>query len=332
MKLTKVAALPSLCRTRDKERENLTIAVAQLRWEADPSIHQAKIRTAAELASSGGAQVLMLPELTLSRYPADARPESHQRLSFAEDLLTGATTGLLRELALSQNIWIVGSLFERNSEASTGGYNTAVLYSPAGEIAGFNRKLHIPVTEGYFEDEYFTPGPPEGAKKVHELPLPGEPRVGMPTCWDEWFPELARDLALAGADVLCYPTAIGSEPDHPDFDTSELLLKTVTGHAIANGLFIAIPNRWGDEGRLNFYGKSFVVDPFGRTLARAGSDTDELLVVELDLNQRRDWLELFPFFATRRPDSYASLVMPVENPRQPDGRASRGGIPGIRPW
>jgi N-carbamoylputrescine amidase len=189
------------------------------------------------------------------------------------------------------------------------------------------------VTEGYFEDEYFTPGAATPASdRVRSLPLPGSPKLGMPTCWDEWFPELARDLALAGADLLCYPTAIGSEPDYPDFDTSELLLKTVTGHAIANGLFIAVPNRWGDEGRLKFYGKSFVVDPFGRTLAIASSSADELLVVELDLDQRRDWLELFPFFATRRPDTYGALSEPLQNPRQPNGRASLGGIPGIRPW
>ena len=332
MKLTQVAALPSLCRTRDKERQNLTIAVAQLRWQQDKTRHASNIAEAGRLASETGADLLLLPELTLSRYPADTRPHPDRRIELAEALESGPTTALLSAIAKSNGIWIVGSLFERNATAETGGYNTAVLYSPQGAIAAATRKIHIPVTEGYFEDEYFTPGPVELAPKVHELQIAGNPKLGMPTCWDEWFPELARDLALAGADLLCYPTAIGSEPDHPNFDTSELLIKTVTGHAIANGLFIAVPNRWGDEGRLNFYGKSFVVDPFGRTLAQAASDSDELLVVELDLDQRRDWLELFPFFATRRPDAYASLVNPMDNPRRQDGRAQLGGIPGIQPW
>lgn len=332
MKLNRVGAQPSLCRTRDKERQDLTIAVAQLRWQSDATAHRENLTVAGDLAASSGAQVLMLPELTMSRYPADTRPTKANRAALAEDLHNGETTTLLSQMAKANGIWIVGSLFEQNETAATGGYNTAVLYSPLGEIASIKRKLHIPVTEGYFEDEYFTPAPAADGNKVVELSLPGRPKLATPTCWDEWFPELARDLALAGADILCYPTAIGSEPDHPNFDTSELLLRTVTGHAIANGLFIAVPNRWGDEGRLNFYGRSFVVDPFGRTLAQAGSDADELLVVEIDLDQRRDWLELFPFFATRRPEAYSALVEPVRNARQSDGRASEGGIPGIAPW
>ena len=331
MKLTRVAALPSLCRTRQKERQNPVIAVAQLHWQRDSKQHAANIAAAAELAKHSGAELLLLPELTLSRYPADTRPNPNRRSELAEDLESGPTSALLAEVAKGTEIWIVGSLFERNAAADTGGFNTAVLYSPQGEIAATTRKLHLPVTEGYFENEYFTPGPADFAPTVQQLKIAGEPKLGMPTCWDEWFPELARDLALAGADLLCYPTAIGSEPDHPDFDTSELLVKTVTGHAIANGLFIAVPNRWGNEGRLEFYGKSFVVDPFGRILAQAASDSDELLVVELDLDQRRDWLELFPFFATRRPEAYGALTDPIVNPRQHDGKAKLGGIAGIAP-
>jgi N-carbamoylputrescine amidase len=132
-------------------------------------------------------------------------------------------------------------------------------------------------------------------------------RVGMPTCWDEWFPEVARLYALGGADLVVYPTAIGSEPDHPDFDTQPMWHNVIVGHAIANGLFVVVPNRTGKEGELTFYGSSFIVDPYGRVLAEAPRDEEAVLVSELDLDQRRDWLTLFPFLQTRRPDTYGAL-------------------------
>ncbi len=115
-------------------------------------------------------------------------------------------------------------------------------------------------------------------------------------------------MVLMGADVLFYPTAIGSEPDHPDFDTQPLWQQVIVGHAIANGLFVVVPNRTGDEGRLRFYGSSFIVDPYGRVLAEAPRDEEAVLVADLDLDQRRDWLDLFPFLRTRRPDTYAGLT------------------------
>jgi N-carbamoylputrescine amidase len=105
----------------------------------------------------------------------------------------------------------------------------------------------------------------------------------------------------------------------------------IVSHAIANGLFIVVPNRYGDEGLLNFYGSSFIVDPYGRILAQASRDQDELLIAELDLDQRRDWLELFPFFATRRPDTYKPLTEKIVNPRTKGGQGELGGIPGLLP-
>lgn len=129
--------------------------------------------------------------------------------------------------------------------------------------------------------------------------------------------------------MLCYPTAIGSEPDHPEFDTAPLWQKVIIGNAIANGTFMVVPNRWGNEGSLNFYGSSFICDPYGRILAQAGREGDEVLVADLDLDQRRDWLDLFPFLATRRPDTYSKLVEPVKNPRQPNGDGENGGIAGV---
>lgn len=128
---------------------------------------------------------------------------------------------------------------------------------------------------------------------------------------------------------MAYPTAIGSEPDHPDFDTEPLWRQVIIGHGIANGLFMVVPNRWGNEGAIEFYGSSFISDPYGRVLARAGRNTDEVLVAELDLDQRRDWLDLFPFLATRRPDTYDALVEHVANPRAENGDGVDGGIAGI---
>ena len=133
-------------------------------------------------------------------------------------------------------------------------------------------------------------------------------RFGFPTCWDQWFPELARAYSLQGAEVLIYPTAIGSEPDHPDFDTQPLWQQVIVAEGIANGTFMVAINRIGTEGPLTFYGSSFISDPYGRVLAQAPRDQPAVLVADLDLDQRRDWLELFPLLKTRRPDAYGRLV------------------------
>jgi N-carbamoylputrescine amidase len=132
--------------------------------------------------------------------------------------------------------------------------------------------------------------------------------LGCPTCWDQWFPELARAYSLAGAEVLIYPTAIGSEPDHPEFDTQPLWQQVIVGNGVANGTFMVAINRIGVEGPLTFYGSSFISDPYGRILVQAPRDEPAVLVADLDLDQRQDWLELFPFLTTRRPDAYGSLT------------------------
>lgn len=244
---------------------------------------------------------------------------------------SGPSLALARELARDCDVHVQISLFERSGASDQRGLNTSVIVAPNGECVGRTHKLHIPVTEGYFENHYFTGGSADNPYPVHSLELDGvDLKVGNPTCWDEWFPEVARCYALAGADLLCYPTAIGSEPDYPDFDTAPLLKRVVTGHAAANGLFIALPNRFGVEGLLNFYGSSCIIDPFGRVLVEAPRDEAVALVAEIDLGQRDDWLTLFPFFATRRPDTYGALTHNKVNPRQPNGDAQDGGIPGIK--
>ncbi len=193
------------------------------------------------------------------------------------------------------------------------------MVAPDTTLVSRTRKLHIPVTAGYYEDHYFRPGPPGGDAfpliTLGDDPAHPAARLGAPTCWDQWFPELARAYSLEGAEVLIYPTAIGSEPDHPDFDTQPLWQQVIVGNGIANGTFMVAINRTGVEEPLAFYGSSFISDPYGRVLAQAPRDRPAVLVADLDLDQRRDWLELFPFLTTRRPDAYGPLTRaPASSP------------------
>jgi N-carbamoylputrescine amidase len=248
-------------------------------------------------------------------------------LPLAEELIGGPTHQFAATAAKSNNVCVHASLFEREPQSDGRGLNTAIIVAPTGEIVSKTHKLHIPVTAGYYEDQYFAPGPSAGEPyPVYDL-LGG--RFGLPTCWDEWFPEVARNYSLRGAEVLVYPTAIGSEPDHPDFDTEPLWQHVIVGNGIANGTFMVVPNRYGNEGKINFYGSSFISDPYGRVIARASREGDEVLVADLDLDQRRDWLDLFPFLATRRPDTYDRLTAPVVNPRTANGDGVNGGIAGL---
>ena len=211
------------------------------------------------------------------------------------------------------------------------GLNVAIVVDPAGRIVARTPKLHIPVTAGYYEDQYFAQGPSAGEPyPVYEFDFDGTTaQIGLPTCWDEWFAEVVRNYSLRGAEVLAYPTAIGSEPDHEDFDTEPLWRQVIVGNAIANGTFMIVPNRYGNEGSITFYGSSFICDPYGRILARAAREGDEVLIADLDLDQRRDWLDLFPFLATRRPDTYDMLIEPVTNRRTENGDGEDGGIAGV---
>jgi N-carbamoylputrescine amidase len=202
-------------------------------------------------------------------------------------------------------VHVHASLYERADAEDGFGYNTAIVVAPDGTLAARTRKLHIPITAGYHENHYCTPGPADAAFPVHEI---AGGRFRLPTCWDQWFPELARCYSLAGAEVLVYPTAIGSEPDHPGFDTRPLWEQVIVANGIANGTFMVAVNRIGSEEPLSFYGSSFMSDPYGRVLVRAPRDRPAVLVADLELDQRRDWLELFPFLTTRRPDAYAALA------------------------
>ncbi|MCU1537571.1 MAG: Nitrilase/cyanide hydratase and apolipoprotein N-acyltransferase [Humibacillus sp.] len=305
------AVLESLARVEAPEAPPVRVALVQHAWTPDADALVATLRDGIRTAAEAGARVVFLAELTLSRYPADTLPQGTPSAT-AEDLETGPTLTFARAAARDYGVHVHASLYERADEGDGLGYNCAVLVAPSGEILARTRKTHIPVTAGYYEDKYFRPGPAQDAYPVVSVDDPAL-RLGLPTCWDEWFPEVARLYSLGGAEVLCYPTAIGSEPDHPDFDTQPLWQQVIVGNGIANGLFMVAPNRYGTEGLITFYGSSFISDPYGRVLVQAPRDEAAVLVADLDLAQRRDWLDLFPFLTTRRPDSYAALTEPVRD-------------------
>jgi N-carbamoylputrescine amidase len=305
MDLITAGPATSPARVLPPQRGTLTVGLVQTRWHADPDEHRAVLLDGVRVAAAAGAEIVFLPELTLVRYPAATRPTGDATAT-AEDLATGPTRTFAAAAARETGVAVHASLFERSPAADGLGYNTAILVAADGSLLGRRRKTHIPVTAGYHEDHYFRPGP-AGPDAYAPVPF-RTAHIGLPTCWDEWFPEVARAYSLAGADVIAYPTAIGSEPDHPDFDTAPLWRQVIVANGIANGTFMVVPNRWGEEEELTFYGSSFVSDPYGRVLAEAPRAGDAVLVAPLDLDQRRDWLTLFPFLETRRPDTYHALT------------------------
>jgi N-carbamoylputrescine amidase len=295
---------PSLARVDEPTRPPFRVGAVQHRWHPDPAEHQAALAEGVRMAAEAGAKVVCLQELTLSPYFAITPDGLERWAGAAEDIPDGPTYKFAAGLARELGIHVHASLYERAGDGGLG-FNTAIVVGPDGALAARTRKLHIPVTAGYYEDKYFRPGPSENGFPVVGL---GDASFGFPTCWDQWFPELARAYSLAGAEVLVYPTAIGSEPDHPDFDTQPLWQQVIVANGITNGTFMIAVNRIGTEEPLTFYGSSFISDPYGRVLVQAPRDEPAVLVADLDLDQRRDWLKLFPFLETRRPDAYSSLA------------------------
>jgi N-carbamoylputrescine amidase len=296
----------SPARTQPPQRKPLRIGAVQQRWRPDSDEHEAALAAGIKLAADEGARLICLQELTLSRYFAIDPSGPEAAGAEPEELPGGPTHRFAARMAAETGAHIHASLYERADAEDGLGFNTAIVVAPDGELAARTRKLHIPVTAGYHEDRYFRPGP-AGPDPFPVLAL-GEAQLGLPTCWDQWFPEVARAYSLAGAEVLVYPTAIGSEPDHPEFDTEPLWQRVIVANGIANGTFMVAVNRTGEEPPLRFYGSSFISDPYGRVLARAPRDEPAVLVADLDLDQRRDWLQLFPFLTTRRPDTYSGLA------------------------
>ena len=313
--ITLTAAAPeSLSRSTESTRPPVRVGLVQHRWRPDADVLTKVLRDGIDRAAGEGAALVCLPEITLLRYPADT-PAGPNPGDTAEDLLDGPTFALAAEAARANGIFVHASLYEKSPAADGLGFNTAILVSPSGELAGRTRKMHIPISAGYYEDTYFRAGPAEGNPYPVYEPEGLGAKLGMPTCWDEWFPEVARNYSLGGAEIVVYPTAIGSEPVFPAFDTQPLWQQVIVANGINSGLFMVVPNRIGDEGTVTFYGSSFISDPYGRVLVQAPRDEEAVLVADLDLDQRRDWLELFPFLLTRRPESYGALTAPVDAQR-----------------
>jgi N-carbamoylputrescine amidase len=281
--------LPSPARVHASERAPVRVGLVQLAWNADEDAHDAAIAEGVTAAANEGARLVCLPELTRLPYLGEAMR--------TEPLPGGRTYELAAKLAADTGAFVHASCYEHNDDGL--GFNTAFVVAPDGTLTAKARKMHLPVTAGYAEDRWFAPG--DTGYPVFDM---SGARVGLPTCYDQWFPEVSRALALNGADVIVYPSAIGSEPDHPGFDTEPIWEQVIRAQGVMNGTFMVVINRIGTEGPNTFYGSSFVSDPYGRVLVQAPRDEACVLVADLDLDQRRDWLDLFPLFGARRPETY----------------------------
>lgn len=282
--------------------EDLHIALAQGHWAGTQTKTMALYQSLIEKAAGTGARLICLPEFSILPYFPGVRDASGLR--WAEPLQGGASDRFFGELACEHSVSIIGSLFEIDGDGRY--WDTATIHGPDGHLRAFTRKMHIPAGEGYHETDYF-----EG---YHEFPVHDLDAVKLaaPTCYDQWFPELARIYALEGAELIYYPTAIGSEPTASDFDSAGAWCTVMRGHAVANGVFVAACNRVGRENAVTFYGSSFICDPLGNVLSQASRDRDEVIHAVLPANLREQYLDLFPLLHQRRPEHYGRLLRGVE--------------------
>ena len=278
--------------------KDVHIALVQGHWTGEQGSTTALYRDLAAEAAATGADLICLPEFSILPYFPGLRDSAGFR--WAEPLEGGASERFFGELAREHRVTIIGSLFERDEAGRF--WDTATVHRSDGKLAHYTRKMHIPSGEGYHETDYFG-----GADKfpVHEL---GRVKLAAPTCYDQWFPELARIYALEGAELITYPTAIGSEPTASDFDSAAAWQTVMRGHAVANGVFVAACNRVGRENAVTFYGNSFICDPLGNVLAQASRDGDEVIHALLKADLREQYLELFPLLHQRRPEHYGRLL------------------------
>nr|NIO08250.1 acyltransferase [Deltaproteobacteria bacterium] len=272
-----------------------------------PKINLDKGATKIEECAQQGAGMICLPELFRSQY--FCQREDAEFFELAEPV-PGPSTNVLGKIAKEKKVTIIVPIFERRA----GGvyHNSVVVLNDSGEIAGLYRKMHIPDDPAYYEKFYFTPGD-RGFTAIKT----NHATIGPLICWDQWYPEAARLAALRGAEILCYPTAIGWHPSEKKQEGAfqrEAWMTIQRSHAIANGVFVVAVNRVGHEipasggDGLEFWGSSFVCDPFGVILAQASAEKEELLLVDIDLSRiekvRRHW----PFLRDRRIDAYEGMT------------------------
>lgn len=280
--MVKVAAIQNNC-------------VAEVEGNLERAV--ASIRQAAE----SGAQIICLQEMFTSLYFCQS--EDHVHFELAEPI-PGPSTERLCELAAELEVVIVAGMFERRAPGLY--HNTAVVIDADGSIVGIYRKMHIPDDPFFYEKFYFTPG--DLGFDAFDTRYG---RVGVCICWDQWFPEAARLTALAGAEILVYPTAIGwLAEDKPVYGEAQLTAwqTMMRSHSIANGVFVVAPNRVGVESNIEFWGASFVTDPYGNFLQMAGRENPEVLIADCDLSLLNVARTHWPFLRDRRIDAYQGLL------------------------
>ncbi|MCB0197267.1 MAG: carbon-nitrogen hydrolase [Anaerolineae bacterium] len=279
------------------------VALIQCACSDDVEANIAKTERYIREAADNGAHIVCLQEIFNTLYfPQEVDVKQYE----LAEALPSPTTERMGQLAGELGIVVIVPVFE---EAQPGVYfNSTVVYDADGAYLGKYRKNHIPDGPQYLEKYYFTPG---------DLGYPifntqyGKIAVGI--CWDQWFPEVARIFALQGANIIFYPTAIGSEPDRPDYSSTEAWQTIIRSHGIANGVFVAAVNRVGVEDAMHFYGHSFISNPFGDFLIEA-DDNEQIIYADIDYEQIRELRNLFQFFRDRRVDTYGPLLKRVIDP------------------
>jgi len=289
----------------NQQRRPFNVGLIQMRCSTDPDDNLRRASAMLRQAADGGVQIACLPELFRTQYFCQA--EEAARFDLAEPI-PGPTTELLGQVARETKMAVVGSIFERRAAGVY--HNTAVVIDADGALRGRYRKMHIPDDPLYYEKYYFTPG--DLGFQAFDTSFA---RVGTLICWDQWYPEAARLTALQGADILFYPTAIGWHPaEKAEFGSvqSNAWETIQRSHAIANGVYVAAVNRIGHEGPagggLEFWGSSFLVDPHGRVIARAGVDTEQVVIATCDPRLQEETRRNWPFLRDRRIDAYAPIT------------------------
>ncbi len=280
----------------------ITVAALQLPLHAaDQADNIDAVAHLVERAAGEGADIVLPPELFSGAY--FCREEDEALFALARPLDESPAVRAMRKLAKRHAIAIPTSFFERDGQHY---YNTLAMVGPDGEVTGTYRKSHIPDGPGYEEKFYFRPGN-SGFRVWDVSHSGGVTRIGVGICWDQWFPEAARAMALMGAEVLLYPTAIGSEPYDAAFDTSRMWRRAMQGHAVSNCMPVLAANRTGTEGGQTFYGHSFIANEWGDLVGEFGAGEEGVLVATFDLAQCAKHRAGMGFFRDRRPDLYGRL-------------------------
>ncbi|MCA8982366.1 MAG: carbon-nitrogen hydrolase [Planctomycetaceae bacterium] len=280
---------------------SVSVAVLQMQCVQDKSANLRRAEHQVRTAAGQGARIICLQELFHGLYPCQA--EDHALFAEAEPI-PGPICERFGRLAGELEIVLVLSMFEKRTAGLY--HNTAVVFDADGRQCGLYRKMHIPDDPLFYEKFYFTPGD-LGFRSFQTR----YGKIGVCVCWDQWFPEAARLTALTGAEILFYPTAIGWHPsEKAEFGVSQHAAweTMMRSHAIANGVFVAAPNRVGLEGNIEFWGGSFLCDPYGNLLKKAGHDAEEILIASCDFSLLDTARTHWPFLRDRRIDAYAGLT------------------------